>query len=86
MMRSIQGIMARMGTLAAFAQPGLNRDLPGAFGNLWDSVEAFKIEGPILSVVSAHPAFHWSVRMRRKEIMDQLKIYGVKELCLRRKI
>lgn len=85
-MHSAQQLMAHFSTWAALAQPGLTQDLPGAFGKLWDSVEAFKIESGTLSVVSAHPAFHWSVRMKKREIMDHLKVYGVKELCLRRKI
>ena len=84
-MRSVGEILSEFKTLKALAMPGLVQDLPASFGKLWSLVEAFKIEGGVLHVASSHPALHWSVRIRKKEIVDHLRVYGIETINLKRK-
>ena len=83
-MHKLQEVALQMKTLAVLSTPGFVEDLPMAFGKTWELVEAFKIERETLFILSSHPALHWAARIRKKEILDGLKIYGINKLCLKR--
>lgn len=49
------------------------KELERAFDKLWSLIEAFKIEGQELVLISRHPAFRWEIRLKKPQILENLK-------------
>ncbi|GEM_PF-4385152 len=64
----------------------LLKELPAAFGKLWSFVEAFKVEGGDLFLISQHPAFHWETRLQKKSILGRLSAHGIKNIHFKTKL
>lgn len=63
-------------------QNGLSGDLQKAFGKLWLSIDAFRIEDGNLKVITNHPAARWEIRLRKREILEPLKNYGISNILI----
>jgi hypothetical protein len=79
-------VMGGQSTLAMLFKPGFQEEMSRSFGSLWPLVEAFRFQEGILSVVSAHPAFHWNLRLRKREIMEPLRVHGIRDIECRRRV
>lgn len=63
--------------------PKFFSDLKLALGKLWDLAEAFKLNGDALVIVSQHPALYWEARLRKREMVEYLKAYGIRDIRIR---
>ncbi|MBI2070597.1 MAG: hypothetical protein HYT79_08345 [Elusimicrobia bacterium] len=63
-----------------YLTPVFSKDLRFAFGKLWGSIKAFKIREGTLIAVGDHPALHWEIRLRKREIIEHLKAHGIKDI------
>ena len=60
--------------------PRFSNDLRRAFGKLWELIEAFRLRGDALIIVGNHPALHWEIRVRKREILEYFKDHGIKDI------
>ena len=62
----------------------LGEELKISLGNCWGVVEAFRVDGEKLKLVGYHPALRAELRLRKKEVLDHLRPYGISEIKVER--
>ncbi|MFC1521381.1 hypothetical protein ACFL6Y_03125 [Elusimicrobiota bacterium] len=59
-------------------------DISKKLGKLWDLVEAIKVDGGEVTLVSPHPAFHWEARLKKTALLKSLSEHNVRRLNFKR--
>ena len=72
--------------LRFLVQKDLGGDFEKAFGKLWPAIDAFCVQEGLLRVVAGHPAVQWELRLRKREMLEHLKIHGINNVQVDGKI
>lgn len=83
----ISNLFQGKGSSIGLLSPRFFVDLRGGLGKLWELADFFKlINGDTLLIISQHPALYWEVRLRKREILEYFKNYGIREIRIQRTI